>query len=47
MKTKIWLSLLKACSVLSLGLAVLNVHINCMDILHQPKLPDALLKYKK
>ncbi|MBE6904933.1 AgrD family cyclic lactone autoinducer peptide [Marasmitruncus massiliensis] len=47
MKSKIWAYLLKTCSFLSLGLVLLNFHTNCMSILYQPKLPDALLKYKK
>lgn len=38
---------IKLSSNLALKLAVINVNSTCMAIAHQPKLPEAMLKYKK
>lgn len=47
MKSKIMSYAIRMCTVFAMALAILNVNVACMDMFHQAKIPDALLKYKK
>ncbi len=40
-----WMMKLTACMALIVTIA--NVNSTCLAIIHQPKLPEAALKYKK
>lgn len=43
MASKFWL---KALSALALALTVLNVNSACWFCMHQPKVPDAAMRFK-
>lgn len=47
MKSKFFSYAVRMCTAFAMALAILNVNAACMDIFHQAKIPDALLKYKR